>query len=203
MLNTDDLSELNFLETEYHLRPVPHLSDRASLKRALLIHQKHLKERFAQKLKSDAAVSLEALVSHALLSRASEIHLEPTVGGQMHARYRIGRTLHDAMMLPAQARSLVSLLKESAGLSLTLTTPQEGRFKILLQGNEAVRLGVNTLPSVRGERVLIHLALEAAGRRGFTRDSLGLHGKALEEPRGMLEAPRLVLVASPAGSGKT
>src|SRR3569623_2066538 len=39
MLNTDDLSELNFLETEYHLRPVPHLPDRASLERALLIHQ--------------------------------------------------------------------------------------------------------------------------------------------------------------------
>jgi type IV pilus assembly protein PilB len=205
LVDLDSLVQLEFLQTERHLRVVPHLTDRASLKRALLIHQNRLKDRFASRLKSAAPdVALEALLSHALLSRASEVYLDAGVGGELRVRYRVQGVLHEAIALPSQAKSLISLLKQSAGLSFTLNAPQEGRFKILLKSGEAVRVGVFSLPSVSGESVLVHLAKESLGKRGFTLESLGLHGEALSQVHHMFSMRSgLVLVAAPAGHGLT
>ena len=205
LVDADALGHLRFIEDEHHLRPVATLTDRASIKRALMIHQKHLKERFAQKLKNSAPdVALDALISHALLSRASEIYLDQREGGELRARYRIGGMVHEAMMLPASARTILPLLKEAAGLSLTLNAPQEGRFKMTLKSSEVVRVGVFTLFAAGGESVLVHLSPEVSGKNGFTLDALGFHGEALADVHSTLSARSgLMLVAAPQGHGKT
>ncbi len=205
LLDTDALSHLSYLETEHHLRPVPRLTDRASLKRALLLQQKRLKEKFAARLKNAApAEVLDALISHALLSRAQEIYLDEGASGTVRVRYRIGPTLHDAMTLSSVAKALIGLLKESAGLSLTLLAPQEGRIKLLLGSGASVRVGVFSLPRYMGESVHLTLAPETAGKQGYTLESLGLKGEALAALHQTLaRSEGLVLFSAPAQSGKT
>ncbi|MES2006622.1 MAG: ATPase, T2SS/T4P/T4SS family [Patescibacteria group bacterium] len=204
LLNLDDLAHLRFLEEERHLSLKPHLTDRASIKRALMIHQKHLKERYAQRLRSaDPEAALEALLSHAMLSRAQQIYLD-RVEGDLRVRYRVGGAVLEAMRLPAQATSLMSRLKELAGLSFTLNTPQEGRFKVELKGGERLRVGVFTLRSQTGESMMLGLASEKVSKSGFTLEALGLHGDSLNAAHEIIAAPSgLVLVASPKAGGKT
>ncbi len=205
LLNTDSLEHLSYLETEHHLHAVPHLTDRASLKRALLLQQKRLKEKFALRLKAAAPAEVfDALISHALLSRAGEVYLDETSNGNLRVRYRIGSVLHDAMTLAPSARALMPLLKESAGLSLTLNAPQEGRVKLLLKSGGAVRVGVFSLPRHGGESMHLSLAPENAGKQGYTLESLGLKGEALEVlSQTLARAEGLILLSAPAQSGKT
>jgi len=205
LLDTDDMEHLQFLEQEHHLRLVPHLTDRASIKRALIVHQKHLKEKYAERLKSASAEeAADALLSHALLARANEIYLESGASGDVRIRYRIKGVLREAMLLPAQAKLLLGKFKELANLSFTLPTPQEGRFKVTLKNGELLRVGVFTLYGTGGESMLLHLTPEASVRKGFTLESLGLHGESLSATHDILSARSgLVLVASPQGGGKT
>ena len=205
LLDTDALAHLSFLETERHLRPVPRLTDRASIKRALLLQQKRLKEKFAERLsRSSPADAVDALVSHALLSRAREVYLEPLLNGGTRVRYRIDGVLHDAITLAPSSRAILSLLKESSGLSLTLLAPQEGRMKIALKSGEAVRVGVFTLPAINGENMHLAITPESAGKKGFALEALGLHGEALSSlHQALARAKGLILVSSPAGEGKT
>jgi type IV pilus assembly protein PilB len=214
LLDLDDLAHAQFLEHEHHLRLVPHLTDRASLKRALLIHQKLLKEKYAARFKNpDPEIVLDALLSHALLSRASEIHLEQgeTPGhAALQVRYRAGGTLHSAMALTSSVESLKSKLKELANLSFTLAIPQEGKFKAVLQSGEGVRVRAHVLPAHRGEKITLHLTRlhseknVPAGKQGFTLDSLGTHGETLDElHRTLASRSGLILVSAPEGQGKT
>jgi type II secretory ATPase GspE/PulE/Tfp pilus assembly ATPase PilB-like protein len=205
LTDLDALNELSFLETERHLRVVPRLTDRASLKRALLVQQKRLKERFAERLaRATPKEAVDALVSHALLSRAREIYLEPLQGGGMRVRYRIDGVLRDALSLGSSSRAILSLLKDSAGLSLTLLTPQEGRMKLLLHSGEVARVGVFTLPAINGENMHLTVAPESAHKKGFALEALGLHGEALAQVhQALARAQGLVLVSSPKTEGKT
>lgn len=204
LLDLDDLSHLSYLEQEKHLHVQPHLTDRASIKRALLLQQRHLKDKYAERLKSPSSeVALDALLSHARLSRASALYIEES-GGDLRVRYRIGEVVHEAMRLPGQARSLISKLKELGRLSFTLHAPQEGRFKIILKSGEALRVGVFTLRSQAGESMLLTLVPEEGGKKGFALESLGLHGESLHAVYQALHARSgLVLIAGPKGSGKT
>lgn len=207
LLNIDDLPHLKFIEDEKMLRVVPTLTDRASLKRALLIHQRLLKDKYATRFKAlDSEVILDALLSHALLSRASEIHLEPEADAatKLNIRYRIDGQLHSAMDVGASARSLISELKKLGSLSFTLTVPQEGKFKATLKNGESVRVRVATLPTARGEKITLHVRHEHAVGKNFTFASLGLHGETLESLHNALaQKEGLLLVAGPQGSGKT
>lgn len=201
----DALNELGFLETERHLRPVPRLTDRASIKRALLIQQKRLREKFAERLsRTSAAEAVDALISHALLSRAREVYLEPLQNGALRVRYRIDGALRDAMALAPAARAIIPLLKESAGLSLTLLSPQEGRMKLALKSGEQARVGVFALPAIGGESLHLSVAPQSASKKGFALEALGLHGEALSilhQP--LARAEGLVLISSPEAGGKT
>lgn len=208
LLDMDDLPHLKFLEEEHLLRVVPHLTDRASLKRALLIYQRALGGMYAARFKSgDSEILLDALISHALLSRASEVHLEPeeSVGqSRLSVRYRMGEALHSAMAISADARALAGELKKLANLSFTLATPQEGKFKVALRSGESVRVRVATLPTARGEKITLHIRREHAAGKNFTLGSLGIHGETLELLHEALgKKSGLLLVAGPAGSGKT
>ncbi len=204
LLDLEGLDEIKFLEREQGFRLVPSLTDRGSIKRALLIYQRHLKEKFASRFtSSDGEMILDALLSHALLSRAGEIHLEPNEM-KTSVRYRINSVLKNAMGLGSEARLLVAKLKELSNLSFTLSLPQEGKFKVALKNGEQVRVRVVSLPTSKGEKITLHINREHSSKKGFTLSSLGVHGETLEKfHETLLNREGLVLVSGPQGAGKT
>jgi type II secretory ATPase GspE/PulE/Tfp pilus assembly ATPase PilB-like protein len=208
MLDPEALDILQFLQIDKGMRVLPRLTTEDSIKRALLAYHKHLKEKFGGKMKSagEPGLATDALLAHALLHRASDVHIEPreflSGQGELLVRYRIEGALYDAMTLPRNAESILSRCKELAGLSLTLMTPQEGSFKVALENGEEVRVRVSSVPTVQGERMVLHLTKSGAHmRRGFTLNSLGFHGENLERMHTLLhKRSGLVLIS---GTGKT
>lgn len=202
-LDIHDLETVKALHP--HLKIKPRLTNQASIKQALMVYQKHLKDMFGSALQ---AGDTEALILHALQSQASDIHLDVSPAGT-RVRYRIGGILHDAMRLTAETGgSLVRGIKSVAKL-FPIAAVQEGKFKIETfagphGGNEAVLVSVANVPSVEGEKIMLRISQEHAGHQGFTLSALGLHGKGLEQVHRMLSARSgLVLVAGKSGSGKT
>jgi type IV pilus assembly protein PilB len=198
LLDIADLDKISFLHAGKKIKP--RLTDQASITQALLLYQKHLKEKFGSALQAGDA---DALIRHAALSQASDVHLEMFPGG-MRVRYRIQGALHDAMRLTAEAGdTLVRSIKSLAKL-FPIAVIQEGKFKIEDENEEAIAVSVANLPGVAGEKITMRLAREHAGQQGFTLTALGLHGKALEQTHAMLHARSgLVLVCGTEGSGKT
>lgn len=203
-----DLADLAALEP-LHLshRVLPRLTSRHSLTHGLLHYQKLLKEKFAAVL-VHSGDAVEALLHHALLSRAHGVHIDLKTTGAL-VRYRIGHALEDAMELPAHiGQALADKLKLLAKLLPASRAMQEGRFKIEKNGERyAVHVfagpRVDGLPvGNAGERITLRLARESAGHGGFTLESLGLRGKALEDVYAALFGrPGLVVVAGPKKSG--
>src|SRR5581483_8850690 len=94
LLNLDDLDALEPLRATLPYKLAPRLTTRESLRRALLIYQKTLKDSFGSQLlrETDGARVLEALLRHALNQRAGEALIESGPHGTL-VRYRHGRAL--------------------------------------------------------------------------------------------------------------
>lgn len=202
MLDLADLEAVEFLRAEHGLTVLPRLTTAGSLRQTLRTYQQYLKEQF-KALVSAGGHAVDALIRHALLSRATGVHLDLRETGLL-VRYRIQGMLHEAMQLPKEASHLFERFKSLANLSLTLHVPQEGRFKAQLAGGDAVGVRVATAPGASAERMTLHLTPERSRRQGFTLESLGLHGAALEETYRMLQKHGgLIVVAGEEGSGRT
>jgi hypothetical protein len=203
LLDLADLAALAPLQTSHFgsRRLVPHLTTAGSIKQALIKYQKHLKEKFGELLTGGMRVA-EALVGHALYSRAGGAQVDLSVHGAL-VRYQVGHTLHEAMRLPEQAgRALVEQLKALAKL-LPVSRPQEGKFKL---NNEdgTVHVHVSSVPTAGGERLHVRFAHASDGARGHTLEALGLHGESLSALHAALGRRRgTVLVAGAFGSGKS
>lgn len=145
---------------------------------------------------------VDTLVSHAITQNASDIHIEPGEGSLI-VRYRIDGILHDAMVLPKDtAPGIIARIKVLSNLKLDeKRLPQDGRFKIVNeQGRFSFR--VSTLPTYFGEKTVIRILRENS--KGFTLESLGFHGEALERiHRGLKKRDGMLLATGPTGSGKT
>jgi len=231
MLDVDDLQAIDFIKKKTQLNILPHLTDAASIKHALLQYQKSLKAEFGDIIKTEAETFkmiedtpdgaevsgedlkkmaedlpivriVDTLIKHAVLQGASDIHIEP-MEKQLLVRYRIDGLLHDAMTLPKQAiAGIVARIKVLANLKLDeKRLPQDGRFKIDL-GGERVSFRVSTLPTYFGEKVVMRILHENAS--GFTLESLGFHGEGLEALHwATKQATGMILTTGPTGSGKT
>ena len=231
MLDTDDLAAIDFIKKKTRFKILPRLTDSASIKSALLQYQKSLKAEFGDLIKEETdalkqipdgageeAVSatdlkkraedvpivriVDTLLKHAVLQRASDIHIEAQEK-ELVVRYRIDGLLHDAMILPKYvAGSIVARIKVLASLRLDeKRLPQDGRFKIEI-GGDKVSLRVSILPTYFGEKVVMRLLREGAS--GFTLEVLGFHGESLERVHEALKlSTGMLLTTGPTGSGKT
>lgn len=204
LLDLADIEALRALEAEGHFggrRVVPHLTTRETIKRALLKYQKHLKEKFGELL-SDGRHVAEALISHALYSKAGGAHVDLSTHGAL-VRYQVGHALHEAMRVPAQVgHALAREIKILAKL-LPVARPQHGRFKLEKDG-EVVHVHVSTTPTAGGERMHMRLARHSHGAEGHTLEALGFHGDNLAALRQALMHRRgIIAVAGAEGSGKT
>ena len=199
LLDLAQLEHLEFLRPRYKV--LPRLTSRESLTRALIRYQQHLRDLYGKKLEDAAAPNLlDTLLRHALHSRATDLHLQSDTDGLL-VRYRINGSLKNAMTLPqAAGANVIAKLRTLAGVP-TGTMPREGRLRVDLGNGEDLSLLVSSVPTVAGEKLVVRIARERA--RGFTLESLGLHGEALERVHHTLLKRRgLVAVAGAPGAGK-
>ncbi len=231
MLDIDDMTAIEFIKKKTGLKIRPCLTSLDSMKAALIQYQKSLKADFGdiiakesgniamkaaetstgeesesdlKKMAEDLPVVriVDTLLKHAIIQGASDIHIEP-YETELVVRYRIDGLLHDAMILPkAAAAGITARIKVLASLKLDeKRLPQDGRFKIDIDG-ERVAFRVSMLPTYFGEKTVMRLLRESVS--GFTLESLGFHGKGLEE---LHDATKLttgmILTTGPTGSGKT
>ncbi|TCV89638.1 GspE/PulE family protein [Sulfurirhabdus autotrophica] len=144
----------------------------------------------------------------ALKLNVSDIHLETTHSG-LTIKYRIDGVLSSVGSAQGleQADQIISRIKVMSELDIAeRRIPQDGRFKIAMQGRE-IDFRVSIMPSIFGEdavlRVLDKQAL-ADQVKGLRLDYLGLDDLTISQMRRLYNEPYgMVLVTGPTGSGKT
>ena len=142
------------------------------------------------------------LLIEALDARASDVHLEGYQDG-LRVRYRVDGVLQNAPSPPAHlTAAIISRLKIMAELDIAeRRLPQDGRIRLRLQ-NRQVDVRVSTVPTLRGESVVLRLLDKERGRISLT--ELGMAGDTLELFSEVVSRPHgIVLVTGPTGSGKT
>ena len=229
MLDVEDLEAIEFVRKKVGLKIMPRLTDSESIKSALMLYQKTLKSEFGDIIKKESdmlkmvgeegeGVSeadlkkiaedlpvvriVNALLKHAIIQKASDIHIEP-MENQVLVRYRIDGILHDAMTLPKSAgASITARIKVISNLKLDeKRLPQDGRFKMELDG-QRVSFRVSILPTYFGEKTVMRLLRENMG--SFSLEGLGFHGDGLERiHKALKHTTGMVLTTGPTGSGKT
>lgn len=232
MLDPEDLRTVEFIKKkEPELKILPRLTTTESIKNVLRQYQKTLEAEFGDIIKKEAkgiktikeevregtgekaelkkmaeempvVRIVDTLLKHAILERASDVHIEPTKK-EVIVRYRIDGILRDAMVLPKQAASgIVARIKVLANLKLDEhRLPQDGRFKIETEDYK-YSIRVSILPVFDGEKIVMRLLPETA--KAFTLEQLGLRGDALENIQDNLRKPvGMILVTGPTGCGKT
>jgi len=145
---------------------------------------------------------VDTLLKHAILQRASDVHIEP-MEKEVLVRYRIDGILRDAMTLPSATKSgIVARVKVLSKLKLDEhRLPQDGRFKIKLEEYK-YSIRVSILPVFNGEKVVMRLLSEES--EGLTLEALGLRDETLERVENAIKKPvGMILVTGPTGSGKT
>ncbi len=141
-------------------------------------------------------------------SQASDIHLE-VVPGALSIKYRIDGVLTAIGVVQGAelAEQVISRIKVMSDLDIAeRRVPQDGRFKVSIQGRE-VDFRVSIMPSIFGEdavlRILDRQAL-ADHVDGLTLDHLGFDQAAMASLRRLSAEPYgMLLVTGPTGSGKT
>lgn len=142
------------------------------------------------------------MLSRALESRASDIHIEP-FENQLKVRYRIDGILHEIDPPPRQLKAaIISRLKILAQLNIAeRRLPQDGRIKVKIAGKD-VDLRIATIPTLYGESVVIRLLERSQIFADL--ESLGFPPTILQHFCEMISKPHgMVLVTGPTGSGKT
>lgn len=141
-----------------------------------------------------------SIMDGALLEKASDVHIEPE-GDKTVIRYRIDGSLQVVNSCsPRLHESLVSRIKVQSGIDITVkTVPQDG--KMSMSGGD-IDLRVSTLPTIRGEKVVIRildhrLGITGLEELGYTSRDYSVLGNASEQPYGM------IVITGPTGSGKT
>src|SRR5438128_7007599 len=121
---------------------------------------------------------VDMIVSEGILSRASDIHVEPEEGG-VAVRYRIDGVLRQVMKIPRQAGlPLISRIKTMSSLAIAdRLRQQDGRARVAVNG-QPIDLRVSTLPAQLGEKVVIRILDSRATVKSL--DSLGLNAGETE-----------------------
>ena len=138
----------------------------------------------------------------AVLSKASDIHIEP-MEDSLRIRFRNNGDLHQVASLPmALAQPIVSRVKVISSLKIDETrVPQDGRFRAKIFDRD-IDFRIATLPTPLGEKVVIRVLDPSTGLKHF--DNLPLRYGAKEVVQEALEKPfGMVLITGPTGSGKT
>ena len=145
---------------------------------------------------------VDLLMSQAVKSRASDIHIEPQESSTV-VRMRIDGVLRD-MVPPAKKMqaAVIARIKIIARMDIAeRRLPQDGRFKMKISGR-AIDVRVSTIPTIYGEKVVMRILDAMAVKHNI--DQLGLEPQYLNEFKEMLLQPHgIIIVTGPTGSGKS
>lgn len=157
-----------------------------------------------QRMAEEAPVAkmVGVIVRHAVEGKASDIHIEPA-RERTRVRFRFLGALYSSLFLPADVYpAIVARIKILSHLKIDETrVPQDGRFSFDFEGR-TIDFRVSTLPTVRGEKVVIRIldpltGLKKLDELGFSEHNHKIITQAIEKPYGM------ILSTGPTGSGKT
>jgi len=230
MLDPQDLETIDFIKKKSNLKILPRLTTPESIKSALQQYRRSLKAEFGDIIKNESEVAIkpiagkkteveardlkkmaedlpiirivDTLLRHAILQRASDVHIEP-MEKKVLIRYRIDGILRDAMDLPKEvADATIARIKILSNLRLDeKRLPQDGRFKIETS-EEKISFRVSILPVYSGEKAVLRILHE--GSKGFTLEKVGFHGEQLEDLHRAIKRPHgMILATGPTGCGKT
>lgn len=145
---------------------------------------------------------IEAILKSSILSRASDIHIEPTENSCV-VRARIDGILTEKFIFDRDIYPpLSSRLKLLANLDIAeKRKPQDGRFSEVVMGKE-YDFRISTLPIVSGESIVMRIldktkAMIPLEDAGMSKYNFEIFTKALKTPYG------IILVTGPTGSGKS
>ncbi len=145
---------------------------------------------------------INAILAEAIKENASDIHIEP-FEQRLVVRLRIDGVLREVIRPPKEVSSLlVSRIKVMAQLDIAeKRIPQDGRISLKLAG-KAIDVRVSTLPTGGGERVVLRLLDNQAGRLSI--ENMGMDTVMQSLVRELIAKPHgIILVTGPTGSGKT
>jgi type IV pilus assembly protein PilB len=145
---------------------------------------------------------VDLLLSQAVKSRASDIHIEPQEKS-MAIRMRIDGLLREMAAPPrAMQAAVLTRVKILAGMDIAeRRLPQDGRFTIKAPGRD-IDLRVSAIPTIHGEKIVMRILDKAAVNHnldelGFEPELLTLFKRTIEQPHG------IIIVTGPTGSGKS
>ncbi|HOW59553.1 MAG TPA: ATPase, T2SS/T4P/T4SS family [Candidatus Omnitrophota bacterium] len=145
---------------------------------------------------------VDSLLSQAVQSRASDIHIEPEES-IVAVRFRVDGLLSQITTFPSEILNpVVSRIKILAGLDITENRkPQDGKIHTELEGKD-LDIRVSTFPTLFGENVVLRLLDKRAmlpnlAELGFSKEILECFTRMIARPFG------IILVTGPTGSGKT
>ena len=142
------------------------------------------------------------VLASAVFQRASDIHIDP-LDERLVVRYRVDGSLDTVREFPIKLQNqMISRIKVMAGMDITETRiPQDGRIQTTISGRN-VDLRISTLPTVRGEKVVMRI-LDLSGNMNRI-ENIGLNEREEKKVREMISQPNgIILVSGPTGSGKT
>ena len=145
---------------------------------------------------------VDLLMSQAVKTRASDIHIEPQEKSTV-VRMRVDGVLRD-MVPPARRMqaAVIARIKIIARMDIAeRRLPQDGRFKMKVSGR-AIDVRVSTIPTIYGEKVVMRILDASAVNHDL--DQLGLEPRYLKEFKDKLAEPHgIIIVTGPTGSGKS
>ncbi len=145
---------------------------------------------------------IEIILKTSILSRASDIHIEPTENNCI-VRSRIDGLLNETFIFDKDIYPpLGSRLKLLSNMDIAeRRKPQDGRFSANILGRE-YDFRISTLPVMNGESIVIRILDKS--KVMIKLEELGMHEKNFEKFSKAMHAPYgIIFVTGPTGSGKT
>jgi type IV pilus assembly protein PilB len=145
---------------------------------------------------------VNSYICRAIEEGASDVHIEPEEEG-LRIRLRIDGYLHDFGSPSKDTQPLIiSRLKILAGMDISeRRLPQDGRMDYPA-GDGVVNIRVSTLPTIRGEKVVLRLLNRE--RIIMQVDQLGMSEANLAAFNGFIRSSHgMILVTGPTGCGKS
>ncbi len=145
---------------------------------------------------------VNSIISQAIRSRASDIHIEP-FEKVVRIRYRVDGELKEVMAPSKATHSAISTrIKIMGKMDISeKRIPQDGRVETVIE-NRPIDMRISVLPTVYGEKIVIRLLdrnalVVSKNELGFTDHNMELLEKIIKAPEG------IILLTGPTGSGKT
>jgi type IV pilus assembly protein PilB len=145
---------------------------------------------------------VDLLLSQAVKSRASDVHIEPQEKSMM-IRMRIDGILRD-MVPPARKMQAAVLTRIKILSDMNIAErrlPQDGRFKIKTSGKD-IDVRVSSIPTIYGEKIVLRILDTSSASHEV--EKLGFEPNLLKEFKDIIAQPHgIIIVTGPTGSGKS